>query len=52
MKHMEKVKCPECGYEMPVWYGADAECHGLQIRCKRCKTEFKPVIEKGKQRMD
>lgn len=48
---MEKVKCPECGYEMPAWYTTEAECHGLQLKCKRCKTEFRPVIEKGKQIM-
>ena len=46
---MEKVKCPNCGYEMPVWYSPDAECRGLQLKCKKCKVEFRPVIRKGKQ---
>ena len=48
---MMKVRCPACGYEMPVWYEPDAECRGIQIKCKnnRCKKEFKLVIKKGKQ---
>ena len=46
---MMKVRCPNCGYEMPVWYGPDAECHGLQLKCKKCKKEFRPVIRRGKQ---
>lgn len=51
MVKLMKVKCPdpECGYEMPVWYRPDADCHGLQLKCKRCKKEFQLVIKDGKQ---
>lgn len=48
---IQKVKCPYCGYEMPVWYREDAECRGMQLKCKNrdCRKEFDVVIEKGKQ---
>lgn len=48
---IQKVKCPHCGYEMPVWYRPDAECQGIQLKCKNreCRKEFDVVIEKGKQ---
>lgn len=29
-----KVRCPYCGYEMPVFRDRDAVCRGLWIRCK------------------
>lgn len=46
-----KVRCPHCGYEMPVWYRPDAECHGVQLKCKNraCRKEFGVTIKEGKQ---
>lgn len=37
-----KVKCPFCGYEMPVTYEEGAECRKVYVRCKgrNCKKEF------------
>lgn len=31
---LEKVKCPFCGYEMPVMYREDAVSRGVFVRCK------------------
>lgn len=38
----KKVKCPYCGYEMPVFYTDSAQCKGVFIICKgrKCKKEF------------
>lgn len=51
MKSMEvmKIRCPGCGHEAPVWYGPEAECRGIQLKCKKCKKEFRPVIRNGMQ---
>lgn len=50
---MEKVKCPYCGYVMPVSIDADAESKGLYMRCKarHCKKLFEIVIQNGKQKV-
>lgn len=47
---MKKVKCPYCGYEMPMSY-EQAECKGLVVKCKgrNCKKEFEIKIENNKQ---
>ena len=40
---MEKVKCPFCGYEMPIAYNKEnSRAKGLFVRCKgrNCKKEF------------
>lgn len=39
---MQKVKCPYCGYEMPIKAMPNAQCRGLWVRCKgrNCKKEF------------
>ena len=42
-----KVKCPYCGYEMPVLYDRkSAICSGVYVRCKGrgCKKEFEIKI--------
>lgn len=41
-----KIKCPHCGYEMPLTYEKDANCKGLFIRCKgrKCKKIFEIKI--------
>lgn len=38
----QKVKCPYCGYEMPVIYRREAVCWGVFVRCKgrNCKKTF------------
>ena len=37
-----KLKCPFCGYEMPVYLAPDAKCAGVFVRCKgrNCKKLF------------
>ncbi len=42
-KKLEKIKCPHCGYEMPLIYDpARAVCSGVFVRCKgrNCKKTF------------
>lgn len=43
----KKVKCPYCGYAMPIWYDADAVCKGVTVKCKGrgCKKEFEIKIK-------
>lgn len=38
----KKVKCPYCGYVMPITYRETAECRGVFARCKgrNCKKLF------------
>lgn len=45
-----KIKCPHCGYEMPLTYEKDANCKGVFVRCKgrKCKKIFEIQIGKGK----
>ena len=47
---MKKIKCPYCGYEMPISC-TEAECKGLVVKCKgrNCKKEFEIKIENNKQ---
>jgi len=44
-----QVRCPYCGYKMPVYYGSKADCKGVHVTCKgrNCKKEFEIRIEKG-----
>lgn len=37
-----KVRCPFCGYAMPLYIGPDTVCWGLVVRCKgqHCKRLF------------
>ncbi len=44
---MERVKCPFCGYEMPIFYDREkAKSKGIFIKCKgrKCKKEFEIKI--------
>lgn len=45
-KTERKVKCPYCGYEMPVTYRKEAVCRGVFLRCKGrgCKKVFEIKI--------
>lgn len=42
----DRVKCPFCGYRMPIELKQDAEAHGLMVRCKgrACGKVFEIVI--------
>lgn len=46
----KKVKCPYCGYEMPILILPGARCEGLQVKCKgrSCKKEFEIKIKNVK----
>jgi len=43
----KKVKCPYCGYLMPIEYDESSQCKGLYVRCKgkNCKKEFEIKIK-------
>lgn len=47
---MQKVKCPHCGYEMPLVYSEKSVCKGIYVKCKgkRCKKEFEIKINTDK----
>lgn len=42
LQDMQKVKCPHCGYSMPVFLAKGAKCSGIFVRCKgrNCKQFF------------
>lgn len=47
MREIKKVKCPFCGYEMPIFYNKEeAKAKGLFVKCKgrNCKKEFEIKI--------
>lgn len=46
-KEKIKVKCPFCGYAMPIWYANDAICSGVYVKCKGrcCGREFEVKIK-------
>lgn len=43
---MKKIKCPYCGYEMPVTYAEGALAKGVFVICKgrNCKKKFEIKI--------
>lgn len=45
---MDKVQCPFCATNTPVWKEPAAECRGLWVKCKKCGKEFEIVIKKPK----
>lgn len=47
----KKVKCPYCGYVMPLQYEMLAVANGIFVRCKgkKCKKVFEIKIEAGEQ---
>lgn len=47
----KRVKCPHCGYIMPISYNTRTVCVGLKVRCKgrNCKKEFQVNIKNNKQ---
>ena len=48
---MQKVRCPFCGYMMPIVVLPEAECKGITAKCKnkKCKKEFEIKIKNGIQ---
>ena len=46
-----RVACPECGYQMPVFYDAQAESRNVFVPCKGrgCGAFFEVKIRNGKQ---
>lgn len=48
---MKKIKCPYCGYTMPVRFNDTSFSKGVFIKCKgkNCKQVFEIKIIKGKQ---
>ena len=45
---IERIKCPYCGYRMPVWYDPEkADVRGIFVRCKGkwCRREFEIQIQ-------
>lgn len=45
---MKKIKCPYCGYEMPILYDEKkAKCEGLWVKCKarKCGKEFEIKVK-------
>lgn len=44
---LKRVKCPFCGYEMPVYFNPKrSKCRGVYIQCKgrNCKRQFEIKI--------
>lgn len=50
-KYTIRVRCPVCGYQMPISYTKEAECEGVMISCKgrNCHAVFELKIKDGKQ---
>ena len=51
-KEMRKVKCPFCGYEMPIFYRpGTAACRDIFVKCKgkHCRKEFIRKIKRKKK---
>lgn len=46
-KVRKQVRCPYCGYRMPVFYENPARAEGIFVRCKGrdCKKEFEVKIQ-------
>ncbi len=42
----EKIKCPFCGYKMPIERDKNAVCKGVFVKCKarNCGKEFEIKI--------
>lgn len=46
MSSLDKVKCPHCGYKMPIIIGPKASCKDLWVKCKGrgCKAVFEVKV--------
>nr|DAU75753.1 MAG TPA: cysteine-rich protein [Caudoviricetes sp.] len=47
---MDKVKCPYCGYKMPIFVGENAKAEDLWVKCKgrKCGKVFEIKIKQVK----
>lgn len=47
----KRIKCPHCGYSMPVFYTENTVCMGIYIRCKgrKCGKVFEIKAKNGVQ---
>ncbi len=47
----KRVRCPHCGYMMPLVILPGAQCYGITARCKNknCKKEFEVKVKEGMQ---
>lgn len=50
MQERKKIKCPICGYKMPIEYDKNAVCKGVFVVCKgrKCKQVFEIKLPKTK----
>lgn len=50
MSKEKKIRCPYCGYLMPLKVTENAVCKGVWVRCKgrNCKKEFEIKIDQVK----
>ncbi len=50
----KKVKCPYCGYEMPLFYDENAESRGVYAKCKgrNCGKVFEIMIRRGREQQE
>ena len=41
-----KIKCPYCGYLMPIYFDKSSKCKGVFVYCKgrSCKKQFEIKI--------
>ena len=46
-ENLDKIKCPYCGYQMPITFSKDAKCRGIFVKCKgkKCKKQFEIKIK-------
>lgn len=47
-QRLKKIKCPYCGYEMPIYKVEKAACKGVFVYCKgrNCKKMFEIILAK------
>ena len=52
-EELTRAKCPDCDYQMPIYFGGDANCCGVVVPCKgrNCHAFFELRIRDGKQIM-
>lgn len=50
MSEKIKIKCPHCGYLMPIFYDHTAVCKGVYVKCKgrKCGKIFEIIINNDK----
>lgn len=48
MEEKSQIRCPYCGYRMPVFYGGRACSRDVWVKCKnkKCKKVFEIKIER------